>query len=74
MKETTKAKFLFLIKIIESKQEIFYLKVNEFYQLKMNNLSANKGGWQFNDFFRCCRCFQAKFSRRIKTEKKIGTI
>ena len=49
--ETTKGKIPFSYKDYRIKTGDILFKVNEFYQLKMNNLFANKEGWQFNDFF-----------------------
>ena len=67
--ETTKGKIPFSYKDYRIKTGDILFKVNEFYQLKMNNLFANKEGWQFNDFSMLPLLSRQKFSKRIKTEK-----
>ena len=67
--ETTKGKIPFSYKDYRIKTGDILFKVNEFYQLKMNNLFANKESWQFNDFSMLPLLSRQKFSKRIKTEK-----
>lgn len=67
--ETTKGKIPFSYKDYRIKTGDILFKVNEFYQLKMNELFANKEGWQFNDFSMLPLLSRQKFSKRIKTEK-----
>ena len=67
--ETIKGKIPFSYKDYRIKTGDILFKVNEFYQLKMNNLFANKEGWQFNDFSMFPLLSRQEFSRKIKTEK-----
>ena len=72
--ETTKGKIPFSYKDYRIKTGDILFKVNEFYQLKMNDFQQIKKVGNLM-IFRCCLFSRQEFSRRIKTEKKkIGTI
>ena len=67
--ETTKGKIPFSYKNYSVKTGDVLFNINEFYQLKMSELLASKGGWQFNNFLMLPLLSRQEFNRRIKTEK-----
>ena len=66
--ETIKGKIPFSCKNYSVKTGGILFKANEFYQLKMNELLASKGGWQFNDFSMLPLFSKQEFSIKIINE------